>query len=132
MGFLLYGGCSRYRFDDRTLSHLKIAITAKLRLQECFLLSWRVPSAEGSGRVSIWLSPSIPLEFVFDERTPAQLNRLWLEALARSSHGLRGMIALHEADAAAMGGGEQEDLEVQRRITSALDDVSGPLPPPDA
>ena len=132
MGFLLYGSCSRYRFDDRTLSHLKIAITAKLRLQECFLLSWRVPPKEGSGRVSIWLDPGIPLEFVFNDTTPVQLNRLWLEALARSSHGLRGMIVLDEADAEMVGRGEPEDVEVQQRILTALDDVTGPLPPRDA
>jgi hypothetical protein len=129
MGFLLYDGGARYRFDDRTLAHLKIAITSKLRLQEGFLLSWRVPADEGSGRVSIWLSPFIPLQFIFNEPTPPQLNRTWLEALARSSHGLRGMAVLSEDEAEIVGEGDPIDPEVQKRIQEALDEVIAPLPP---
>jgi hypothetical protein len=39
MGFLTYGGVQEYEFDDRTLAHLKVAITIKLRRQESFLMS---------------------------------------------------------------------------------------------
>lgn len=95
MGTLYYAG-SPYEIEDRLLAHLKIAITTKLRLGEGFLLSWPIPADRGSGRVSLWLSPAIPLDFVFRGSKPPALSREWLEALERSSHGIRGMIAIPE------------------------------------
>ena len=99
MGFLIYGSGAEYEIDDRTLSHLKIAIVAKLRLQESFLINWTVPPEEGSGRVSLWLSPAVPLQFRFSGSKPPELNRVWLEALALSSHGTRGMVVMPESEA---------------------------------
>lgn len=96
MGTLVYGDSGRFDIDDRTLAHLKIAITTKLRRQESFLLNWTIPAEQGSGRVSIWLSPGVPLQFVFSVPRPPELNRQWLEALERSSHGIRGMVLIHE------------------------------------
>lgn len=99
MGCLIYGPGAEYELDDRTLSHVKIAVVNKLRLQETFLINWTVPSESGSGRVSLWLSPYIPLQFRFSGSRPPELNRTWLEAMAVSSHGTRGMIVMPESDA---------------------------------
>jgi hypothetical protein len=96
MGYLIYGAGAEYEIDDRALAHLKIAIVAKLRLQESFLVNWTLSAADGSGRVSIWLSPSVPVQFRFSENEPPELNKLWLQALARSSHSSRGMILIAE------------------------------------
>ncbi|KQV04987.1 DUF7882 family protein [Leifsonia sp. Root112D2] len=101
MGYLIYGAGAEYEIDDRVLAHLKIAVVAKLRLQESFLLNWSLSPSDGSGRVSLWLSPSIPLQFRFSGSKPPELNRLWLQALAHSSHGSRGMILMAEAEAEA-------------------------------
>ena len=99
MGTLSYAGVD-HQFDDRALAHLKVVITAKLRRGERFLLAWRVPPEEGSGRVSIWMSPSIPLFYRFSSPTPPALNRDWLNALSRSSQGPNGMFLMEEARAA--------------------------------
>jgi hypothetical protein len=96
MGYLIYGAGAEYEIDDRVLAHLKIAIVAKLRLQESFLLNWAKASSEGGGRVSVWLSPAIPLQFRFSGSMPPELNREWLQALAHSSHGSRGMVLMGE------------------------------------
>lgn len=96
MGFLIYGAGAEYEFDDRALAHLKIAIVAKLRLQESFLLNWGQSSADGGGRMSVWLSPAVPLQFRFSGSKPPELNRDWLQALAHSSHGSRGMVLMGE------------------------------------
>ena len=96
MGTLIHGDVGRFEIDDRTLAHVKIAITTKLRRQQSFLLNWTIPAEQGSGRVSVWLSPAVPLQFVFAAPKPPELNRHWLEALERSSHGVRGMVLLHE------------------------------------
>ncbi|WP_243064551.1 hypothetical protein [Humibacter sp. RRB41] len=101
MGYLIYGSGAEYEIEDRTLAHLKIAVVAKLRLQESFLINWTVPAEDGSGRVSLWLSPAVPLQFRFAGSRPPELNRVWLEALAQSSHGTRGMIVMPESDAEA-------------------------------
>jgi hypothetical protein len=96
MGTLVYGEAGRFEIDDRTLAHIKIAITTKLRRQESFLLNWAIPPEQGSGRISIWMSPSVPLQFIFSAPKPPELSRQWLEALERSSHGIRGMVLLRE------------------------------------
>jgi len=99
MGSMIYGASTEYTFDDRLLSHLKIAIVSKLRLGDSFLLNWSVSADEGSGRMSLWMSPSVPLQFHFKGSKAPELNRVWLEALERSSHSLRGMIVMSEKEA---------------------------------
>lgn len=98
MGTLMYGG-STFELDDRLLAHLKIAVTAKLRLGEGFLLNWQVPADKGSGRMSLWLSPATHIQFRFGGSKSPDLNRRWLDALSRSSHGIRGMVAMTEDEA---------------------------------
>ncbi|KKI16860.1 MULTISPECIES: DUF7882 family protein [unclassified Leucobacter] len=100
MGFLIYGGTQEFEFDDRTLAHLKVAITTKLRRQESFLMSWVHPAERGGGRLSVWLAPSIPLVFRFSGSRPPQLNRHWIEVLTEHSHTARGLLVLTETDAA--------------------------------
>jgi hypothetical protein len=100
MGVLVYAGSESYEIEDRALAHVKIAITSKLRRNESFLLNWSVPASAGSGRVSIWLSPAIPLQFRFSGSKPLELSRIWLEALERSSTGIRGMLLMNEEEAA--------------------------------
>jgi len=99
MGYLIYGPGAEYEIEDRTLSHLKVAIVAKLRLQESFLVNWVVRPEDGSGRVSIWVAPFIPLQFRFSGSRPPELNRTWLEAMSLSSHGARGMLVMPESEA---------------------------------
>lgn len=99
MGYLNYGGAHEYEFEDRTLAHLKVAITMKLRRQESFLMSWNTPPERGGGRVSIWLSPGIPFAFRFSGSRAPTLNKVWLEVLSELSHTPRGLIVVSEAEA---------------------------------
>jgi hypothetical protein len=99
MGYLVYGDGSEYEIDDRALAHLKIVIGSKLRRQEGFFVSWEHTPEEGSGRVSVWVSPSIPIQFRFTGSKTPELNRQWLEVLADSSFGPRGLHLLSEAEA---------------------------------
>ncbi|MFF1572221.1 hypothetical protein ACFVWR_05695 [Leifsonia sp. NPDC058292] len=100
MGTLIYGASQQYKFEDRLLSHLKIAITTKLRMHEGFLVSWEVPVEDGSGRVSLWLSPAIPVQYVFEHATPPALNRDWLDAMMQSASSARGLIVMAEDEIA--------------------------------
>jgi hypothetical protein len=95
MGSLHYGPHEVYDFDDRTLAHLKIAISTKLRRNESFLFNW----SDGAGRRSIWLNGGIPLTFEFDEKDPPVLNSDWLTQLMSTSHRTGGMDLIPEPDA---------------------------------
>ncbi|MGO4536761.1 DUF7882 family protein [Leifsonia sp. 2MCAF36] len=105
MGHLIYGnGAQEYEFDDRTLSHVKIAIVTKLRRHESFLLNWQIPSDHGGGRVSLWISREVPLAFVFADVKPPKLNERWMEALLQSGQRTGGMVVVSEAEAEAVLG----------------------------
>jgi len=99
MGSLIYGASTEYSFEDRLLAHLKLAIIAKLRVGDSFLLNWSIPASSGSGRISLWMSPAVPLQFHFKGSKAPDVNRIWLEALERSSHSIRGMVVMEEAEA---------------------------------
>ena len=92
MGTFYYGGeTTAIEIGDRTLAHLKVVISTKLRRGESFTLSWRHPEDQLRGRSTIWLHPSIPLRFVFDDPEPTELSRQWLEELANSAHSSGGI-----------------------------------------
>ena len=100
MGRLVYGcAAQEYEFDDRTLSHVKIAIVTKLRRHESFLLNWQVEPHNGGGRVSLWVSREIPLAFIFADAVPPKLNERWMEVLMQSSQRTGGMVVMTEEEA---------------------------------
>lgn len=97
MGSLLYDGEDRpIHIDDRALAHLKVVIATKLRRQESFTLSWRHGEDEPGGRSTIWLHPSIPLRFTFDEPEPPELNMRWIEDLMHSANSTGGITLIDE------------------------------------
>jgi hypothetical protein len=92
MGALRYDLVSTVDFEDRALAHLEIVIASKFRRNESFNFSWVKDPDVGSGRVTIWMHPAIPLVYEYaGSRTPS-VNKAWLEALmmtANSGGGLR-------------------------------------------
>ena len=97
MGYLMYGRPSEsIEIDDRTLAHVKIVILAKLRRNESFAFSFEHEVSEGSGRSTIWLHPSIPIQFkFFGSRQPA-INRAWLDALIVAANSVDGLRLIEE------------------------------------
>ena len=97
MGSLHYGGSdSPIRIEDRALAHLKVAIATKLRRNESFTLSWRHSDGDENGRSTIWLHPSIPLRFTFDDPEAPQLNLKWIEQLMMSANSSGGISLVDE------------------------------------
>lgn len=84
MGTLFYGG-DGYELDDRTLVHLQLAISTKLRRRESFFLTWTIPIEQGCGMHTIWVDNGIPIHFYYSGSRPADINRAWVEALVVSS-----------------------------------------------
>lgn len=105
MGVLYYADQS-IAIDDRTLAHLKIAAVTKLRRGESFTLSWAHPSGDVAGRTTIWMHPSIPLRFEFEEPETPALSRDWIESILRSSNSTGGI----QLTAEAMNTGEMPQL----------------------
>lgn len=106
MGTLLYGATTApIAMDDRTLAHLKVVITTKLRRRESFTLTWQDGTDDEPGRSStLWLHPAIPLMFVFDDPAPADLDRRRIEQLAvaaNSRSGIRLSSSVREGSPAA-------------------------------
>jgi len=83
-------------FEDRALAHLKVVIATKLRRGESFTITWTHRDGEEPGRSTIWLSPSIPLRFVFDDPEPATLSPQYLEKLAASANSSGGIMLVAE------------------------------------
>lgn len=97
MGTLFYGSSDTpIEIEDRALAHLKVIIATKLRRGESFTLSWTHPEGQQGGRSTIWLHPSIPLRFVFDEAEQPELSRQWMDELASSAHSSGGILLVAE------------------------------------
>jgi hypothetical protein len=97
VGTIYYGGGAMpIHIEDRALAHLKVVIATKLRRDESFTVSWTHPDDQPRGRSTIWLHPSIPLRFVFDDPEPAQLSRDWIEELANSASSTGGILLVAE------------------------------------
>ena len=97
MGMIYYGGAAEpISVEDRALAHLKVVIATKLRRQESFTLSWKHAEGDTAGRSTIWIHPSIPLRFVFDEPEPPKLSRRWIEELANSASSTGGIMLVAE------------------------------------
>lgn len=97
MGTMYYGGTEMpIHIEDRALAHLKVVIATKLRRSESFTLSWRHPDDQPRGRSTVWLHPSIPLRFVFDDPEPPELSRQWIEELAHSANTSGGIMLVAE------------------------------------
>jgi len=105
VGTLFYGGeTTPIRIEDRALAHLKVVIATKLRRGESFTVSWRHADDDPRGRSTIWVHPSIPLRFVFDDPEPTVLSRAWVEELANSANSSGGiMLVPEQLDAAPSG-----------------------------
>ncbi|MBT2501671.1 ATP-dependent DNA ligase [Curtobacterium sp. ISL-83] len=97
MGKFIYGTPSiAVDFDDRVLAHLKVVILAKVRRGESFSFSWDYEAAAGSGNSSIWINPTIPLQFDFLGSRQPRLNRAWTEQLMQLANTPAGLRVIPE------------------------------------
>ena len=97
MGRFNYGSPAiTVEFDDRFLAHLKVVVLAKFRRGESFTFSWEYSTSQGSGHSSVWLNPTIPLQFEFLGQKDPLLNRVWLEQLVQLANTPAGLRVIPE------------------------------------
>ena len=91
MAYLYYGTESLpVEMPDRMLAHVKAVVATKLRRGESFMLTWKHTGDAGAS--SIWLQPSIPLRFVFDDADHGPLESEYLQTLARAANSSGGLV----------------------------------------
>jgi len=101
VGKLIYGSQdAEFEFEDRLLAHLRVVIVTKLRRRESFTFTWDFPTSNGSGRMSLWMDASIPLQFRFYGGREPALNRVWIESLSGIAASTAGLVVLPEPQAA--------------------------------
>ena len=97
MGQFIYGSPAiAVDLDDRVLAHLKVVILSKIRRGESFPFSWEYDAAAGSGHSSIWIHPTIPVQFDFRGSKEPLLNRAWVEELVRLANSPAGLRVIPE------------------------------------
>lgn len=75
MGRLRYDGTSEpINVEDVTLAHLKVVISAKLRRNESFMMTWRPVNNAETRRATAWIHPAIPLQLLFDNAAPPAID----------------------------------------------------------
>jgi len=95
---ILYYDSQEFDFDDRTLTHIQIVVSTKLRRKEPFFLSWAVPAERGSGRHTIWVDNGVPIHFFYEGSRSATVNRDWIESLLLSAGRASGLQVTDESE----------------------------------
>jgi hypothetical protein len=97
MGALLYGTpATSHEIDDRALAHLQIVMINKFRRDEAFAFQLDASSAHGTGRQTLWLHPTIPLQFSFHGSRMPAINATWVRALMEEANSGRGLRIVSE------------------------------------
>lgn len=104
MGKFIYEGSVKTEIEDRTLTHLQLVITAKLRRGEPFPFSWREDPSVGGGRTTVWMQPSGSLVFKYYGSRQPSINRAWIEALAFTANSPGGLYVVPEPAEPTDGG----------------------------
>ncbi|KRA24889.1 hypothetical protein ASD65_10965 [Microbacterium sp. Root61] len=100
MGYLYYGNDSyAVEIDDRPLAHLKIAILSLLRAGKSVAFTFDRSAAAGSGRETLWISPSTDIRFRFNGSRVPRINEPWLRSIIATAGTPTGLRLIAEADA---------------------------------
>lgn len=104
MGKFIYDGNVRVDFEDRTLAHLQLVISNKLRRGEPFNFTWKDDTSIGNGRTTVWVNPQCSLVYKFyGSRTP-RLNLAWVDALSFTANSPSGLYLVPEPPEVASEG----------------------------
>jgi hypothetical protein len=104
MGYLYYG-TSAYavEVEDRTLAHVKVAMLTLLRRNQGIAFSFPRSVDAGSGRETLWISPSTDLRFQFFGSRPPRINDSWVRAMINSAGARTGLTVVDEPQDETVG-----------------------------
>lgn len=99
MGYFLFGTPPEsVRIDDRMLAHLRIVMLTKLRRHEGFPFSFDFDRESGSGRATVWLNPSVLIQFRFEGSRAPAINKGWLALMMMTANETDGLRLVEEPD----------------------------------
>jgi hypothetical protein len=88
---ILHYSSQAFEINDVALAHLRLVVNQKIRKRESFYVNWiREPSA-GSGRVTIWVSPDLPIAFHVPELSKADWHPEWVQQMLEEGHSSHGI-----------------------------------------
>jgi hypothetical protein len=98
MGYLYYGTTAyAIEVDDRPLAHLKIALLTLLRAGHSVAFSFPRAASAGSGRETLWITPTTDIRFLFlGSRSPA-INEAWVRNIMDTANQPGGLHLVPEA-----------------------------------
>ena len=118
MGTLTYGART-VGFDDRLLIHLQVVIVQRFRRGDGFVMSWIKPVTAGSGRTSVWMTPTLPVSFDFDGSRSPSIDGAWLARLSDSAASARGLVVTNEDGSLARSNHTPRDTDSPHRPIGA-------------
>ena len=92
MGRFIYDSTLTVTLDDLLLSHLQAVVGAKFRLQQSFYFSWGYPANTGESRTTIWLTPSISVQFHYRTARAPALDRDRISAFLAQANTPSGLV----------------------------------------
>lgn len=96
MGRFIYARSTSIEIEDRTLHHLQLVITTKLRRREGFNFTWKEDPSKGGGRTTVWLYATDALIYRYVTSRQPEINRHWVDALAFTANSPSGLYMVHE------------------------------------
>lgn len=96
MGTFIYEGSVKTEMEDRTLAHVQVVMTAKLRRREPFAFTWKDNNSIGGGRTTVWVQTDSCLVFTYRDGTRMPLNPEWVDALASTANAPTGLYLVPE------------------------------------
>ena len=106
MGRLRYDGTSEpILIEDETLAHLKVIIGTKLRRQESFMMTWHPTVGGDPGRVTVWIHPAIPLQFLFSSAESQHIEKSRIEDMMHALNASGELVIDDYVKAGALGAG---------------------------
>lgn len=101
MGYLYYGDDSYpIEIEERALAHLKVALLTLLRANKSVAFTFSRPVSEGSGRDTLWISPTTNIRFHFHGNRPPRINEAWVRAMIETANTPSGLRLLTEQEVA--------------------------------
>ena len=100
MGYFYYGTQSyEIELPDRALAHLKVALLSLLRSGQSVAFTFARPVAVGSGRETLWITPTTNVRFRFQGDQPPRLNEQWVRAIMATAGEPTGLVIVPEPSA---------------------------------
>ena len=113
MGLLYYGTNSyAVEMDDRPLAHLKVAMLRLLRAGKCMAFTFDRSAELGSGRETLWISPSTEIRFRFLGGRPPRINESWVRSIIATADSPTGLRMVTEPAATPADTGAPADTHV--------------------